>query len=186
LSKDGTTRGGSRIGSGRKAKALADKITLGNPGKRKLEVIEFPDTPSLDGSEIPPIKEYMKSQQKDGKPLCADEIYTETWLWLKNRGCDKIVNIQLVEQYAMSVARWVQCEEAISEYGFLAKHPTTGAAISSPFVAMSQQYMKQVNQAWYQIFQIVKENCATEWQGTTPQDDVMEKLLRLRAKNRNL
>ena len=25
---------------------------------------------------------------------------------------------------------------------------------------MSQTYMKQVNQVWYQIYQIVKENCA--------------------------
>ena len=61
------------------------------------------------------------------------------------------------EQYAVSVSRWIQCEECISEYGFLAKHPTTGNAIASPYVSMSQQYMKQVNQIWYQIYQVVKE-----------------------------
>ena len=60
----------------------------------------------------------------------------------------------------MSEARWAQWEEAISEYGMLAKHPTTKNAIASPYVSMSQQYMKQVNQIWYQIFQIVKENYA--------------------------
>ena len=86
----------------------------------------------------------------------------------------------LVEQYAVSVSRWIQCEECISEYGFLAKHPTTGNAIASPYVSMSQQYMKQVNQIWYQIYQVVKENCSVEWQGSTPQDDVMERLLRAR------
>jgi hypothetical protein len=80
----------------------------------------------------------------------------------------------------MSVSRWIQCEECISEFGFLAKHPTTGNAIASPYVAMSQQYMKQVNQVWYQIYQIVKENCSVEWQGATPQDDVMERLLNTR------
>ena len=88
--------------------------------------------------------------------------------------------LQLVEQYAVSVSRWIQCEECISEYGFLAKHPTTGNAIASPYVSMSQQYMKQVNQIWYQIYQVVKENCSVEWQGSTPQDDVMERLLRAR------
>jgi hypothetical protein len=87
------------------------------------------------------------------------------------------VSTQLVEQYAMSVSRWIQCEECISEFGFLAKHPTTGNAIASPYVSMSQQYMKQVNQVWYQI---VKENCSVEWQGATPQDDVMERLLNTR------
>ena len=89
--------------------------------------------------------------------------------------------LQLVEQYAVSVSRWIQCEECISEYGFLAKHPTTGNAIASPYVSMSQQYMKQVNQIWYQIYQVVKENCSVEWQGSTPQDDVMERLLRARG-----
>ena len=63
---------------------------------------------------------------------------------------------------------------------FLAKHPTTGNAIASPYVSMSQQYMKQVNQVWYQIYQVVKENCSVAWQGATPQDDVMERLLRAR------
>ena len=76
----------------------------------------------------------------------------------------------------MSVSRWVQCEEAISEYGFLAKHPTTGNAIASPYVAMSQQYMKQSNQIWYQIFQVVKENCSVDY-GGSPHADMMENLL---------
>jgi ribosomal protein S3AE len=80
----------------------------------------------------------------------------------------------------MTVARWIQCEEAISEYGFIAKHPTTNAAIASPYVSMSQNYMKQVNQLWYQIYQIVKENCLTDYGGQTPQDDAMERLLRAR------
>ena len=62
----------------------------------------------------------------------------------------------------------------------LAKHPTTGAAIASPYVSMSQSYMKQTNYCWMQIYQIVKENCSVEFQGNTPQDDVMERLLRAR------
>ena len=83
----------------------------------------------------------------------------------------------------MAVARWIQCEMAISEYGFLAKHPTTGAAIASPYVAMSREYMKQINQIWYQIFQLVKENCSSEFQGASPQDDLMERLLTARRKH---
>ena len=35
MAKDGTNRGGARIGSGQKKKPLADKIAEGNPGKRK-------------------------------------------------------------------------------------------------------------------------------------------------------
>ena len=79
----------------------------------------------------------------------------------------------------MSVARWIQCEEAVSEFGFLAKKPS-GTVISSPYVTMGREYMKQANAAWFQIFQVVKENCAVELSGKTPQDDVMERLLRAR------
>ena len=183
MAKDGTNRGGARVGAGAKKKPLADKIAEGNLGGRKLTVMEFSDTADLEGQEMPEPNKMLEAIQKDGKALVAGEIYKATWQWLDKRGCAALVSPQLLERYAMSVARWIQCEEAISEYGFLAKHPTTGNAISSPFVAMSQQYMKQVNQTWFQIFQVVKENCASEWHGPTPQDDVMERLLRSRKGN---
>lgn len=176
MAKDGTNRGGARVGSGRKSKALVDKMNEG----QSATVISLPDPPTFTGEDVPPVKEYLTSKQKAGKDLYAAEVYKETWNWLKERGCERLVNVQLIEQYAMSVSRWIQCEECISEFGFLAKHPTTGNAIASPYVAMSQQYMKQVNQIWYQIFQVVKENCSVEFQGATPQDDVMERLLRTR------
>ena len=41
MAKDGTNRGGARIGSGQKKKALADKILDGNPGNRKLTIMDF-------------------------------------------------------------------------------------------------------------------------------------------------
>lgn len=62
----------------------------------------------------------------------------------------------------------------------LSKHPTSGKPIASPFVTMSQNYMKQTNQLWYQIYQVVKENCLTDYNGADVQDDVMERLLRAR------
>lgn len=80
----------------------------------------------------------------------------------------------------MSVSRWIQCEECITEYGFLAKHPTTGNAIASPYVSMSQAYMKQVNLAWFQIYQILRENCSEQYPEKSPQDDLMERLLSVR------
>lgn len=180
MAKDGTARGGARPGSGPKKKSLTEKISA---GKGNNTVLEFPETPDMDGFDMPSIKDYLKAKQKNGGDLCAAEVYKETFEWLKARGCERVVNSQLIEQYAMSVSRWIQCEECISEFGFLAKHPTTGNAIQSPYVAMSQSYMKQVNQAWYQIFQLVKENCTVEFSGATPQDDVMERLLRTRRGN---
>ena len=93
------------------------------------------------------------------------------------------ISPQMIERYAMASARWIQCEAATSEFGFLAKHPTTGAAIQSPYVAIADKYMTQSNRIWGEIFQIVRENCMTEYGGISPQDDVMERLLTARKGN---
>ena len=171
MAKDGTSRGGARAGAGRKKKDLTDRILEG----KTASIINLPEAPELEGVQMPEIKSFMTDEQRMGT-LCAAEIYQETWQWLRDRGVLNIVNPQLIEQYAMSAARWIQLEQITSEYGFISKHPTTGAAIASPFVSMAQAYNKQTQQLWYQIFQLVKENCSTPFSGT-PQDDVMERLL---------
>ncbi|MBO4494147.1 MAG: terminase, partial [Ruminococcus sp.] len=107
--------------------------------------------------------------------------YKETWLWLKNRGCERLVNKRLLESYSMAFARFIQCEDALSKYGLLGKHPTTGGVVASPFASLSQSYQKQANLLWYEIFDIVKQNCTTKFDGS-PQDDLMEQLLRTRNK----
>ena len=58
----------------------------------------------------------------------------------------------------MSVSRWVHCEQIISKYGYIAKHPTTGAAMTSPYVTMSQAYMKQIITIRAEINRIVEDS----------------------------
>ena len=174
-------QGGTRIGAGRKKKALADNIADGNPGKRKLTVLDFTDSASdLEGQSMPQPKAFLAAKQKNGKDLVAMQVYEETWKWLAERNCAQLIPAQILEQYAMAISRWIQCEECITEFGFLAKHPTTGNAIPSPYVAMSQSFSKQANNLWYQIYQVVKENCSVEYKGATPHDDMMERLLSAR------
>ena len=149
-------RGGARPGSGPKRKALTDKIANGTAdGATVLQV-----SAELEGSDMPPVKDFMKAAQKGGEDFCAEEVYVDTWNWLKS-------------------CRWISVELFISETGYLARHPTTGNAIASPYVSMSRDYMKQVNQCWYQIYQIVRENCSAAY-GASPQDDLMERLLTAR------
>ena len=164
---------------GRPKKALADKITEGNPGHRELTVLER--LPELEGSEMPQPKAYLSDEQKNGIAFEAKEIYESVWRWLKERRCEQYVSAELIEHYAVSAARLIQCEKCISEFGFLAKHPTTGAAITSPYVSIAQNYMKQTNTLWGMIYQIVRENCTVEYRGASPQDDLMERLLTTRA-----
>lgn len=175
-------RGPQPGSGGRPKKAIVDKISDGNPGKRTLTVIDFKESAAqLEGQPMPKPSEFLSATQKDGSTLCAAEIYENTWKWLSDRGCASIISPQLIERYAMSSARWVQCETLTSELGFLAKHPTTGAAIQSPYVAIADRYMTQANRLWSEIFQIVKENCTSEFTpGSSPQDDLMERLLTAR------
>ena len=175
--------------AGDKQEPLADKIMAGKSAlvldvpdfqpETALVVDELEDAADLLGEDMPVPSDYLSSRQKDGKPLGADALYVETWKWLKARGCEKFVNPRLIEAYAQAFTRYIQCEEAISTYGFLGKHPTTGGAIASPFVQMSQSFQKQANLIWYEIFDIVKQNCTTAFVGN-PQDDIMESLLTAR------
>ena len=171
--------------AGDKPAALAEKISHGRAAQimefeiTELEGTNFENVAELCGEEMPNPSEYLSARQRDGKPLGADEIFRETWLWLKERGCEKIVNPRLLESYSQAFARFIQCEEAVSSFGLIGKHPTTGGAIASPFVQMSQTFQKQANLLWYEIFDIVKQNCTTTFNGS-PQDDLMEQLLRSR------
>ena len=175
--------------AGGKPAPAAEKLQKGLPVKTisndipmldtaELEAVDLPEGAVLQGVDMPKPGEYLSARQKNGVPLGADDIYRETWLWLKQRNCENLVNKRLIEAYAQAFARYIQCEEAISNYGLLGKHPTTGGVIASPFVQMSQQFQKSANLIWYEIYDIVKENC-TEPVGDDL-NDTMEKLLRSR------
>ena len=191
LAKDGTNRGGRRVRAGDKPFPLVDKIAAGKSASvldisefeidEQFDLNDFSEMSELQGKNIPKPSEYLNAQQKNGKSLGADKIFRETWIWLKERRCEKFVNPRLVEAYSQAFARFIKCEEAISTFGFLGKHPTTGNAIANPFVQMSISFQKQANLLWYEIFDIVKQNCTTDF--TEPaQNDVMELLLTTRKK----
>ena len=191
MAKDGTNRGGRRVRAGDKPMSAAEKIQRGREVRvmnndipsftpTELDAVDLPEGAVMNGADMPKPSEYLSAKQKNGIPLGADEIYKETWRWLKARNCEKLVNKRLIEAYAQAFARYIQCEEATSTYGLLGKHPTTGGVMASPFVQMSQQYQKSANLIWYEIYDIVKQNC-TEVFEVNP-NDTMELLLRARKK----
>lgn len=172
MSKDGTSRGGMRVGAGKKRKSLEEKILEG-----KATAAENTREKTAKAKMKPP-KKYLSAEQKmGGGKTHARQIYRDTWDWIAERGCTNFVTQQLVESYAQMAARHIQCEELLSSYGMIGKHPTTGEAIASPFVKMSMDYLRQASQLWYQIYMAVRDN-ATQGIVGTNQDDVMESLLR--------
>ena len=189
MAKDGTNRGGRRVRAGDKPTATFEKIQKGQDVKvlnndipdlsfDELEAVDLPEGAVMEGVSMPKPSDYLSARQKNGVPLGADEIYKETWTWLKARNCEMLVNPRLIEAYAQAFARYIQCEEATSEYGLLGKHPTTGGVMTSPFVQMSQQFQKSANLIWYEIYDIVKQNCTVPFEGNV--NDTMEQLLRSR------
>lgn len=175
MAKDGTNRGGlPRIGAGRKSKSLDEKILEGKAKKSEKVTELAPAEPSKD---MPTLKKFMTAKQKNGEKLQTAEIYSEVWNWLVERGCENLIDKHLLEQYAMSVARWQQCEDYISRLGLVGEHPTTGGEMISVYVKMSQDYQKQINQLRYQIYSIVKENSSLEC-SMTAHADGMEMLFR--------
>lgn len=191
MARDGTNRGGRRVRAGDKPTPAAEKIQKGQQvqilkndiptlSPTELEAVDLPECAVMNGVDMPKPSDYLSARQKNGVPLGADEIYKETWLWLKERGCERLVNPRLIEAYAQAFARYIQCEEATSTYGLLGKHPTTGGVITSPFVQMSQQYQKSANLIWYEIYDIVKQNCTEVFEDNP--NDTMELLLRARRK----
>ena len=191
MARDGTNRGGRRVRAGDKPAPAAEKIQKGQQvqilkndiptlSPTELEAVDLPEGAVMNGVDMQKPSDYLSARQKNGVPLGADEIYKETWLWLKERNCEKLVNPRLIEAYAQAFARYIQCEEATSTYGLLGKHPTTGGVITSPFVQMSQQYQKSANLIWYEIYDIVKQNCTEVFENNP--NDTMELLLRARRK----
>ena len=45
--------------------------------------MEVLDIPEVEGVDMPKPHEFLSAEQRDGSTLQAEEIYTETWEWLK-------------------------------------------------------------------------------------------------------
>lgn len=166
MAKDGTNRGGMRIGAGRKRKPLEERLLEGK--------IVAPEIDAQEDFKIPPPKKYLTADKNTGTAY-AGKIYRETYEYLKKQGCAEIILPQLVSNFAQAISQHIQAEEAIGQTGFLSRHPTTGEPMTNPLVRVSLDYLKMAQQIWYTIFQTVKEN-STSAGGTAT--DTMELILR--------
>lgn len=110
MAKDGTNRGGRRVRAGDKPAPAAEKKQKGLPVKiisndipvldtAELEAVDLPEGAVLNGTDMPKPSDYLSARQKNGVPLGADDIYRETWLWLKQRNCENLVNKYLVADH---------------------------------------------------------------------------------------
>ena len=157
--------GGYRANAGRPKKSATEKALEGNPGKRPIEVVDFSDA-----DEIPATPPKWMTDTR------AKEIYTFVYEWLKKIGCTKGILPSHLEEYAICKSRWHECENQIERVGMVMKD-NQGKIISSPYLEHARNYLKQSNEVWSKIYQVVRETKLKEWDNANPNDDVMEKLL---------
>ena len=170
MAKDGTTRGGTRIGAGRKSKSAEEK---------RLEGVEnLPKKIKNNQKKIKNPKSYLTATQKDGSKTFARRIYRETYDWLKKNNCADLISAQLVENFSQCAGRHIQAEMQISQSGFIIRQPTTGEPLITPLVKISLDYLKAAQQLWYQISQFAKENGT--YNGGDEAADIMERILTFR------
>jgi len=158
---------------GRPKKALYDNILDGNPSKRPLKVLD--DNIKQNGIDfIPP--DFLNEK--------GVEIFNNTVEWLRGTKCLGYINPQHIEEYAHCKSRWLECEEW-NEKNLLAKHPTTGQPMQSPYVDIGLKYLRQADSAWNKIWEIVRENSQVDFRSGNPHEDAMEELLTLGKKSIN-
>jgi hypothetical protein len=167
--------GGARTGCGRKKMTEVKKQLYGKvPVKSKEKILQCAE---LIPDYCPEPHAYMSMATKNAGENLSKQIYSEIYGWLKNRKCEHLVQPQLIEQYALSYARYAQAETAIHQFGLLSKNQNSGNAEPSPFIDISQTYLKQSQSIWLSIYATIKDTCGQYSGEDSPEDDLMEKLL---------
>lgn len=165
MSKDGTGRGGARIGAGRKPKSLRDKINEG--------VENVPPKIKKNQSKIKNPKSYLTEKQKDDSVTFARQVYREVYQWLEKNNCAETILPQMAENFAQAIARHIQAEQLISKTGFLA-YSATGAIVVTPLVKISLDYLKAAQNVFYQIYQMAKANSFSLADDGDPMEQILQ------------
>lgn len=154
--------GGARAGAGRPKKPLAEKILTGNPGKRELTKIQFPNddnsnikksnTTKSNKSKIPLFLNMEGKEGGDNLPT-ASEIYTALAAYISSAGCTELVAPHLIEDFAFLRRSYLECE------AFNKKHGRIANGKRSPYLTAALDYLKASNSIFNQIWLIISRNC---------------------------
>ena len=157
--------GGYRPNAGRKKKPVGEKLLEGKKGEN-FEVVDFGEN----AKELP-------SKPPDNLNDRAKAIYRKVYNWLKAMDCLKGILPYHLEEYAKCKDRWLMVEDMIESHGVLMKGSNDNPT-QSPLINISMLYLKATNDIWNKIYVVVRESKITNWDGSNPNTDVMEEILR--------
>ena len=155
MDKNGQNRGGHRLNHVYKPQA---NISFGN---------------ASDPEVIAKAPAFFDGAQKDGEQFLANQVLEEITAWLSANKVLHLIPDHLLTMYATSTARWMQAEEKVNTNGFLMRHPTTGAPITSVFVNLALEFSKSAQGCWYQIYQIIKDATGEQAKVAEPTNSLM-------------
>lgn len=143
MAKDGTRRGGARLGAGRKPKRISVKGVE--------DIINETSVSREEYEQYPRCGELLEN-------TLAEKIYYSIFKFADQRGASDDLAQEIVELFAMSYSRWAQAEKELSEQGLTAPHPVTKLPCKNPLVNVSETYSKQAQNYWYIIWSVLKEH----------------------------
>jgi hypothetical protein len=159
--------GGRRIGAGRKAKSLQDKLLEGNPGKRPVRVLSIPD----DCAISPELPEYLSEFAVFDIEFSIEETYARTVKWLERTKCLHLINPELVEEYALLKTRWRECEFVVSNKFLM--ESTSGVGVEpSVMIESAARYLKLAGEVWDKIWTVVAANSMMPFGDDSGQDGI--------------
>ena len=149
MAKDGTRRGGARVGAGRPRKQKPENLET---------VLQMVTVNDAERESFPPFNRDLCDAKGAYSLAAAEDVYYSVFKFARDNGAEGRVPKELVELFAVTYSRWVQVEKDISKEGFTAEHPTTGAPCKSPLVDVSNTYSKQAHNYWYSIWSAIKDS----------------------------
>jgi hypothetical protein len=160
--------GGARTGSGRRKKSLDEQLATRVEHKKAVTVTAFPE-PDLKLEKIGQLEKQssfvapdyldIASKEDDGTLPSASEIFNALAEFVDKSGCSNLIDATLIEDFSFLRHSYLECER------FNKVHGRISGGKKSPYVTMSLDYNKQALTIYTQIWQIIRENSQTKYDG---------------------
>jgi hypothetical protein len=154
MAKDGTLRGGRRVGSGHPRSPLTEKLLTGNHGHPITHLKVLP----ADEEQKPSGFIMLDGKEGGSNVPSAASIFTLMQDFLSRVGCSDIVPLPLVEDFAFLRRSYLECEYMNRDHGRIANGKR------SPYVTMALDYQRASLQVFNHIWSIIEKNSAEQYE----------------------
>lgn len=117
---------------------------------------------------------FIDIAQKDGSKLKTEEIIKLINKTVAESGCESRVPQELIEEYAVCTARWIQCEENNNKFGLLTKIPISQKPIISPYINAGMLYLNQSIKLRNEINSIIQKFGKIKFEPCDPVTQLLE------------